>query len=753
MATPDDTETQTAPPPAAPAEDPTSAYLRQALAQLTAAPPQVQPDTTPVKRGWLSLLGEGLGGGQETGAMSPAQSESAGLRSLMQFGTGLMAASHYQPGQTAFSNLAQGFQGAGQSERGSEQMAAGQLAAQQGYQMKQQELQMERLKAALPLLTLQQQAQMASNARNLASGPAVPGTGSGAGGPATIAPPAVAYGQGGPGSTIPVPPEYMQYFQDAAKRNNMPVDLLIAQARQESGFNPNAAGGLMSILPTTATKPGFGLTGVQNPDVLRDPKTNINFGADYLAARAKAIGADLNTPEGQAKALQAYNGGGDPKYVQNVTRYMPKPGGGPAPGQYAGPGVPAGGAPAAPAAPPPVPPAAPAGGPPGAAPAVPAAPGATTQPAVTPPPAQPPPPSPRPDIPIPGGGAISDPGDFNAYRDAQYKPPTGEEYNPNVAPETLQAFAAKRQALDLQRQNIANLPLAKQPEAVDAWKTADAALTADQNNAIAAKKQAASVALNTYIEKQNTDIAARHKTLLDAYNTAAQGQLTSQNKISEINAQSDATAAGKALQDINTSTAGAQDVVNQGQMVMQLSKAAGTPGFLSTWPTAAQALVRANLLSPGEVSSLGAQAGLDAATNRLIETMKGQAGFSRFTDRDLRFLQNTAPASFTPEQIREPMLAATVSAAQRQAKYGHLVNSLHAGGMPVWKAEEEADKQTPSIIQQPPSFDKIADPNAKLAAQGQWVNQNVPVGSFYLKPNGKLGIRSAAQQPQGQGQQ
>ncbi len=180
MATPDDDTQTAAPPPAASGGAPIDyGALAQQLMQ---APPSVQPDTTPVKRGWLSLLGEALGGGHETAAMSPAQSESAGLRALTQFGTGLMAASRYQPGQTVFSNLAGGFQGAQQSERGSEELAVSQLAAQQNYQMEQQKLQMERLKTALPLLRMQ----AGANIPNLLAGTgAQPGTSTGSGGPAT----------------------------------------------------------------------------------------------------------------------------------------------------------------------------------------------------------------------------------------------------------------------------------------------------------------------------------------------------------------------------------------------------------------------------------------------------------------------------------------------------------------------------------------------------------------------------------------
>ena len=404
MATPDDqwdmTQTQA---PAASAPPPTTsptpaaggspndynAIMQRYMQQLLQQPTLPQPDTTPVTRGLLSRLGEALGGGQTTGVMSPAQSEVAGLRALQHFGTSLIAGSGYHPGQPALGAFATGFEGAAQSERGSEQGAAATLAAQQQYAAGQQQQYLERLKTALPLLQTQAGAQMAGRLpTSLTSGPAVPGTAGGAGTPSGSGLSALAYGQGGPGSTIPVPDEYMPMFEAAAKRNNMPVDLLIAQARQESGFNPNAAGGgLMQIQDKTALSPGFGMQGVRNPAVLKDAKTNIDFGADYLAARAKAAGVDLNTPQGQVVGLQAYNGGGDKDYVQHVTRYMPAP---LAPVQTAGPGAPTGGPTTPPAAIPPptgATPPGPAAAPPAASTAAPA----TT--AVTPPVETPPTPS------------------------------------------------------------------------------------------------------------------------------------------------------------------------------------------------------------------------------------------------------------------------------------------------------------------------------------------------------------------------
>jgi len=153
---------------------------------------------------------------------------------------------------------------------------------------------------------------------------AAPGTG----GATTAANPALAIparGTGGPGAGATLPTEWLPHFQEASRETGIPVDLLIAQARQESSFNPNARGaageiGLFQIKPSTAQSPGFGMTGV-DPGTLSDPRSNILFGARYLKARMG--GGDPNNPADQARALAAYNGGGDPNYVTNVNRYRP----------------------------------------------------------------------------------------------------------------------------------------------------------------------------------------------------------------------------------------------------------------------------------------------------------------------------------------------------------------------------------------------------------------------------------------------
>jgi hypothetical protein len=127
---------------------------------------------------------------------------------------------------------------------------------------------------------------------------------------------------GGAGGSLPA--EYLPYYQEASARTGIPVNVLIAQGKQESNFNPNATGGageigLHQILPATAQSPGFGMAGV-DPATLRDPRANINFAADYLKARGGPR-TDFSNPANVEAALKNYNGGGDPNYVQHVMRY------------------------------------------------------------------------------------------------------------------------------------------------------------------------------------------------------------------------------------------------------------------------------------------------------------------------------------------------------------------------------------------------------------------------------------------------
>ena len=311
--------------------------------------------------GIVGDIGEALGGGLDPSITGPARTL-AGTRALLSFGLNMLANSgpSYTP-RNFGEILATGLQGAAESNVQTEQnrIKAQQVMATLALKAGQMKI-AEYLAAAKGGKEFQQiGAKQAIS--NLAAGsggqpgaapPAASGTG--------VAPPDGAYGQGGP-DTTPVPDEYLPYFQEASARTGIPVDVLIAQARQESSFKPDARGksgeiGLAQVMPSTALAPGAGVAPV-DPTKLTDARTAINFQADYLRSKIPA-GMNPSDPAAIRHALVGYNGGGDKDYVAHVTRYLPPPAAGT---QYAGPGAPAAPSSGGPAAP--VPSGAPSGGP------------------------------------------------------------------------------------------------------------------------------------------------------------------------------------------------------------------------------------------------------------------------------------------------------------------------------------------------------------------------------------------------------
>lgn len=117
--------------------------------------------------------------------------------------------------------------------------------------------------------------------------------------------------------------EILALIKKSAEKYQIPLDLLYAQVKQESAFNPNAvshcgARGLMQIMPPTWRD----LTGKDadlNGDI-SDPEKNLNAGAKYLKEKylgcmrmivnmPPAAQRDLNEDNYWRCALASYNGG------------------------------------------------------------------------------------------------------------------------------------------------------------------------------------------------------------------------------------------------------------------------------------------------------------------------------------------------------------------------------------------------------------------------------------------------------------
>lgn len=108
-------------------------------------------------------------------------------------------------------------------------------------------------------------------------------------------------------NTVSAPESMEAIFEEAAEAYDVPVNLLKAMAKVESGFDENAvssagAQGVMQLMPATARS-----LGVQDPF---DARENIMGGAKYISQMLKTYDGDIDL------ALAAYNAGSG-----NVSKY------------------------------------------------------------------------------------------------------------------------------------------------------------------------------------------------------------------------------------------------------------------------------------------------------------------------------------------------------------------------------------------------------------------------------------------------
>ena len=785
----DDTNTQTAPSPPPDLSGLPQDMISQALRQLQAGPPPI--DTSNIGpsshegRGALSLFGEALGGGAQFG--TTAEREQAGLAALQSAGARMLAASDYsyRP-HNLNSIIAQGLGGAQEGLASSQAVSAARQTAAQQYQQEQSQNQIERLKAALPLLSLQ--AQQAAGQRALQIG-----LGGGGGGA-----PGTNIGTGGSIGQVNVPPEYLPFYQAASARTGIPVETLIAQSRQESGFNPNATGkageiGIAQVMPATAKSPGFGMAPV-DPKALRDPETAINFQADYLKAHLPK-GADPTDPVAIAKALQGYNGGGDPNYVANVNRYLPgaraalapPPRPGNQPPAASPPPVPGTVAPpvvgARPVLPPPQPaiapnagaqvagPAAPTSGvippsPPGSAgdvkdiisgmvarganpttlapgPGSAPAPQGTTVVAGTPQATTPPTPTPNPFPDIKAGDAIfSHPGERLPFLAANTTPPpTTGIYATTLTP-------AEENDYQNQMKAVAGLPG-----------------SAEKIQAIMAARQAAVIARENQGLKAQGDFAATDRAAVqsnydkrvDAYQKAAEAQQTSANKIAEQASQSgfDINKAGRevsfntdkeTLKNLVTNASVAASVNPQLEQLGTVTPGALPPGIVASvvkaHPNIVPFLTQLGVTTPEQATDTQLMQGM---TNMLSTELRPK-GSGRLLLPEIDAFKSDLPTLLEQPDGRIKAAAFLKNLNDRSQEESDFANQYFkridpATGQPAFNldglakaiaAPRSAGGLGPIVPPMPPLATLAADPAGAGVATQNWLKQNVEIGRPYM---------------------
>jgi hypothetical protein len=116
-------------------------------------------------------------------------------------------------------------------------------------------------------------------------------------------------------NVVAEPKQYSDIYDQASASSSIPRNVLVAKDNVESGFNNDAvsntgASGVPQILASTADNPGYDVTplGAENRT---NPARAIPFGANYLAARGKALFGDQWDPTNPSQLHAALKAAGD----------------------------------------------------------------------------------------------------------------------------------------------------------------------------------------------------------------------------------------------------------------------------------------------------------------------------------------------------------------------------------------------------------------------------------------------------------
>lgn len=775
-----DTTTQSA--------DDTMAQVMRYAALL--APQQTYAPPAPVDRSVASLLGEALGGG--TTGLAGAERESAGSRALLNFGLNMLAGSGPSVMPRGFGQIfAQGAGGAEQSLAGSEAVAASRLAAQQAYQEKQQELQLERVKAAIPLLKLEQAAKLANMPSSIAPAPRADAAGGDVGAPIVARDPkAGTAGQqannpgnimltpgapvpAGASGAIPLPGgRYVAAFPDVPTGVAAHSDLLTQYAQSGIGTIRDAVtrwvgdpkADLTSYVADVAKAAGVG------PDDkvdLSDPKIQR---AILLAQQPHESGkpwlsaADVDKGLALAAARRAgvAKAGGGPVAAPTAAAPPTGPGGAPAaaPGtsapvitdQPAGPGFAGPGAPSTARTQAP-------------SPAVPGdvnaiikgMVGAGADPTTLAPPGTPPAP-----VQVAGPGApTATPAEPPPFSYVFHPPPPGVLPGGNLTPDEARVVNDARNSYTAA---IKAAAFADDPGKARAEAEATLQHTLDSELGIrAGRTKEAADKLATWVADDYKQQQAVHaKSVEDFYKNRDQQRELEKVRITADETRKTAEAAQigarnqKMLETLDTEANSARGAISELDGLKALSDNVKTPSVWATmkWgdTTVGNRMAQAGLLDKGE---LGATQMLQTGISGVIKTLRQNMAMGSLSDRDLTFIEGMGPNLYQDQDTRSAVIGYLKQAQQAKIRFNVEVNKeMSRPGTNMAealdRAEKTMEKKYPIVPQMPQEiWDHRNDPDPAWAARRQeWAaDNNIRPGSMWRSPGGGLQlVRSPRQQ-------
>lgn len=687
--------------------------------------PQQQTMASGPPQSFVSLLGSALGGGS-TGAanLSPQEKESSGIRSLLNFGVGLLGKSGYHTTPVTLGEaLAAGIQGAQSSMLGTDELAMGQQAA--SAKMRQENVQkaltyltgantaaiqrgelgvnrgklvVEQQKAALEAQKVQQEI---DRQRSLAATVGAPAPGTTVAAPG--APPTTQ--QQTPQPPLPLPPAPPT---GAEPPPNTPVAAPQGGKGEVGGLTPPPGSTAASaILAGMQQARGAAPQGAQTAGPGAPTGGPVLATADDPAAaleQAKATGVPVLVKGGefQGTSLAATPDG---KFTRDLPATMAQQ------------------QPQTAVRPPPVV-AQPA--PTGAAAAP--APGAIVPSVITPP--------------TVGGGM---PDRFEDW----YRPPA-------ALPPSIQAQLDNADKLSPAQEAV--FKRAEQIAIQSGDSTSQVAalneVAKERAAAIANNQQKAQEAANSFYAEHRKQAGEEYKTLATAAEQRRTDAAKSQLELTQGELAKIATAGNKSRDNLGLidTMQGFSDALGSGNILLSQLNVPGTG------KTGAQLLEMLQVATPEQRSRWAAADGFVATLRKLTMDSRAGQGLGSQSDADMRLMAESLPNLGQDQASRNAILASLRSAYHRQMDYSSEVQRQVAGGKTLGDAQDAADKKLGGLFKQlPPTIDGVSTTaapksRAEFLAQGQaiknWFAENgVEPGTLYKTANGQLKLYKAPSTP------
>jgi hypothetical protein len=135
-----------------------------------------------------------------------------------------------------------------------------------------------------------------------------------------------------------------------------------------------------------------------------------------------------------------------------------------------------------------------------------------------------------------------------------------------------------------------------------------------------------------------------------------------------------------------------------------------------------------------QLSKMSLVQAYNASANQAVKDLKEGMAMGGMSDRDMTFLQNQIPRLSSSPEMRELGISLLISAQERARDMNVKIRGYMQGGMNSTEATARAQKE------QPPLFPKMPQDRDTPEKRIQWMRDNVPAGHAFRHRDGKVDV-------------